>query len=97
MRKPVMKFLLAGLCLGLSFTAAAQKILPKPEAFPPGSAEARAQERCRAARGVDCDTRAGLREWMREDVPLTPEQQQAAAAARRHREECAHSRKKPGC
>lgn len=90
------KFLLAGLLLGLSLPAAAQA-KKKAETFAPGSVQDRAQQRCRANRGTDCDTRQGLREWIREERPLTDEQQQAAAAARRHREECAHSRKKAGC
>ena len=85
------------LLLCLSLSAAAQQIIKKQETFPPGSAEARAQERCRASRGTDCETRSGLREWMREDREITPEEQQAAAGARRHREECAKHKNKPGC
>jgi hypothetical protein len=49
------------------------------------AARARAYERCKANRGVDCDTARGLAPWLREDRPITPEQQRAAAAARRAR------------
>jgi len=49
------------------------------------TARARAYERCKANRGVDCDTAQGLAPWLREDRPITPEQQRAAAAARRAR------------
>jgi hypothetical protein len=46
---------------------------------------ARAYERCKANRGVDCETSRGLAPWVREERPITPEQQRAAAAARRAR------------
>ena len=44
-----------------------------------------AYERCKANRGVDCDSARGLAPWVREERPITPEQQRAAAAARRAR------------
>jgi hypothetical protein len=46
---------------------------------------ARAYERCKANRGVDCDTARGLAPWVREERPITPAEQRAAAAARRAR------------
>jgi hypothetical protein len=46
---------------------------------------ARAYERCKANRGVDCDTQSGLMPWLRAERPITPEEQRAAAAARRAR------------
>jgi len=46
---------------------------------------ARAYERCKANRGVDCESARGLAPWVREERPITPEQQRAAAAARRAR------------
>ncbi len=49
------------------------------------AARARAQERCRANRGVDCESAQGLAPWIREDRPITPQQQRDAAAARRAR------------
>jgi hypothetical protein len=51
----------------------------------------RAIKRCKENRGTDCESDRGLREWLREETPLTAEQQQAAAGARRHREECART------
>ena len=82
--------------LTLALPAAAQT-RKKTETFKPDSIEARAQKRCKENRGTDCDSRAGLREWIREETPITKEQQQAAAAARRHREECKRNKNKPGC
>jgi len=82
------------LCLQLPAAAQTPK---KTEAFTPDSIEDRAQKRCREERGLDCETRDGLREWIREETELTPEQRQAAAAARRHREECKRNKNKPGC
>ena len=49
------------------------------------AARARAYERCKANRGVDCDTARGLAPWVREERPITPAEQRAAAAARRAR------------
>ncbi|MGH9579249.1 MAG: DUF4124 domain-containing protein, partial [Terriglobales bacterium] len=49
------------------------------------AARARAQERCKANRGVDCESAQGLARWIREDRPITPQQQRDAAAARRAR------------
>ena len=49
------------------------------------AARARAQERCKANRGVDCESAQGLAPWVREDRPITPQQQRDAAAARRAR------------
>ena len=46
---------------------------------------ARAYERCKANRGVDCESTRGLAPWVREERPITPEEQRAAAAARRAR------------
>lgn len=92
-----MRHLIPVIFLFLALPAAAQTIIKKPVTFPEGSLEDRAQQRCKANRGIDCDTREGLREWIREEKPLTPEQRQAAAAARRHRQECARNKSKPGC
>lgn len=47
---------------------------------------ARALERCKANRGVDCDDPKALRQWVSEERPMTAEQQQRAVAARRARE-----------
>jgi hypothetical protein len=49
------------------------------------ASRARAQERCKANRGVDCESAQGLAPWIREERPITSEQQQRAAAARRAR------------
>lgn len=57
-----------------------------------------ARKRCEENRGVDCDTRDGLREWLAPERRITREEQQAAAAARRHRETCARTKgKAAGC
>ncbi len=58
-----------------------------PTQQPSGDAalRARAQERCKANRGVDCESAQGLAPWIREDRPITPQQQRDAAAARRAR------------
>jgi hypothetical protein len=72
----------------------------KPEEQKPEARESqreRALKRCKENRGINCDTAAGLREWLREETPLTDEQQQAAAGARRHREECAKNKKATNC
>ena len=65
----------------------------------PSEAElrARAVERCKADRGVDCETPQGLAEWIQQERPITPEQRQAAAAARLHREQCKGNPRRPGC
>jgi hypothetical protein len=77
----------------VSLPAAAQTI-------PAGAKETareRAVKRCKENRGVDCDSREGLREWLREERELTDAERQAAAAARRHRENCARNPKTGGC
>lgn len=59
-----------------------------PSTTPPSgeaALRARAYERCKANRGVDCDTARGLAPWVREERPITPQQQRDAAAARRAR------------
>jgi hypothetical protein len=58
---------------------------------------ARAVERCKANRGVDCESPQGLEEWVRQEQPMTPQQRQSAAAARLHREQCKANPKKGGC
>ncbi len=57
----------------------------KPE---PQKSEARLQReraiaRCKANRGVDCETPAGLKEWIDQERPITDEERAAAAGARR--------------
>ena len=49
-------------------------------------ARAQAQARCKANRGVDCDSSRGLQQWINEDKPMTREQQQQAVQARQARE-----------
>ncbi len=72
-----------------SAARAEQRRSPTPATTQRHSGEAalraRAYERCKANRGVDCDTPRGLAPWVREERPITPEQQRAAAAARRAR------------
>src|SRR4051812_29866504 len=70
----------------------------------PSAAElrARAVERCKANRGVDCESPQGLEEWLRQEQPMTPQQRQSAAAARLRREQCKaagsqNGAKKGGC
>jgi len=57
----------------------------------------RAIKRCKENRGIDCDSREGLREWLREERTITDAERQAAAAGRRHREACAKNPKGSGC
>jgi len=61
-----------------------------PRNGPPAQdpARERAFKRCKENRGVDCESEDGLREYLREDQPITVEQQQAAGAARHLRELC---------
>jgi hypothetical protein len=61
------------------------------------SARDRAIKRCKENRGTNCDSREGLREWLREERPITDAERQAAAAGRRHREACAKNPKGSGC
>lgn len=57
--------------------------------------ERSALERCSANRGVDCDKPEGLREWLRQERPVTDAERAAAAGAHRHRENCA--KRKTAC
>ena len=57
----------------------------------------RAMKRCKENRGIDCESREGLREWLREERTLTDEERVSAAAARHHRELCARNSKATGC
>ena len=77
----------------IPFTASAQT---KPSE-PKESLRDRAMKRCKENRGTDCESREGLREWLREERELTDAERQAAAAARRHRENCARNPKTGGC
>ena len=65
----------------------------------PSAAElrARAVERCKANRGVDCESPQGLEEWLRQEQPMTEQQRRSAAAARLRREQCKANPKKGGC
>ena len=78
--------------LGLAVPVLAQQM-------PPTQAElrTRAIERCKASRGVDCETSAGLQEWITQEQPITDQQRSNAAGARLHREQCRASPRKPGC
>jgi hypothetical protein len=97
-----MKLLLTSLTslllLGLAAPAIAQTT-DKPTARPAvkDSPRDRAIKRCKENRGVDCDSREGLREWLREERTITDAERQAAAAGRRHREACAKNPKGGGC
>jgi hypothetical protein len=57
----------------------------------------RAIKRCKENRGTDCESRQGLREWLREEQPITDAERQAAAASRQHREQCAKTKGGAGC
>jgi hypothetical protein len=61
------------------------------------SARDRAIKRCKENRGVNCDSPEGLREWLREEKPITDAERSAAAGARRQREQCAKNPKASGC
>jgi len=86
-------FLACLLLLGLAAPALAQTI--------PGankeSARDRAIKRCKENRGTNCDSPDGLREWLREEQPISDAERTTAAAARRHREQCAKNPKGSGC
>jgi len=88
-----MKFIAA--CLALLLLAPAFAQAPKSDARE--SALDRAILRCIENRGADCESRDGLKEWLRQERPLTPEEQAAAAGARKHRETCAGNKKAAGC
>lgn len=66
---------------------------------PPTADELRARgiERCKASRGVDCDTPEGQREWIQQEQPITDDQRRAAAASRRRNEQCKAAPGKAGC
>jgi hypothetical protein len=85
----------AALILALAVAAPAAAQTQKPQAADP-QREA-AVKRCKENRGYNCETEDGLREWLRQEQPLTPEQQSAAAGARKHREACAKNPKGQGC
>jgi hypothetical protein len=57
----------------------------------------RAIKRCKENRGVDCESREGLREWLREERPITDAERTSAAAGRRQREQCAKNPKGTNC
>lgn len=61
------------------------------------SARESATKRCKENRGIDCESKEGLREWLREERPISDEERQAVAAGRRHREECARNKKNATC
>jgi len=71
-------------CVGLSVApaAAAQAGSQQSEA----QLRARALERCKSNRGVDCDDPKALRQWVNEERPMTAAEQQRAVAARRARD-----------
>lgn len=81
--------ILAAACL--SGPAGAQPV-PSPDEL-----RQRAIERCKTSRGTDCESEAGLREWIMQEQPITDDQRRAAAAARRFREQCKANPKKAGC
>jgi hypothetical protein len=90
-------FLASILLLCLAIPAAAQTTPRAAKEQVQDPARIAAAKRCKENRGSDCESAEGLKEWLREDRPITPEEQQAAAGARRHREECARNKKAPGC
>lgn len=95
--RPVLQrsiFQSAALCLVLSSLAVPILAQPAPG---PDELRQRAIERCKANRGTDCESEAGLREWIMQEQPITDEQRRAAAAARRFREQCKANPKKAGC
>jgi hypothetical protein len=94
MKRSIAMFVSA-LLLGLAAPAGAQSE-PKRSAAEQELRE-RAIERCKENRGSDCTSEAGLREWVRQERTLTPEQQQHAAALRQKRERCAKNPKGTGC
>ena len=94
MKFPATKFPITFvLLLLLSLPSLAQTAKPGAQ----DGARERAIKRCKENRGVDCESREGLREWVREERPLTDEDRQSAAGARRHREECAKNKKNATC
>ena len=81
--------LIASVCLSLASAASGQAsredAAKKPERH---KSEAQLQRergiaRCKENRGVDCDTPAGQKEWIRQERPITDEERVAAAGARR--------------
>lgn len=81
--------------LGASAQPEASSPPPRERSSETESLPQRAQERCRANRGVDCETREGLREWVQQERPISDQERSNAAGARRHREAC--SKSKAGC
>jgi hypothetical protein len=81
--------LIASMWLGFGPLARAQN----PKDAPPNRTEderisvseqrERGIARCRANRGVDCDTPEGQKEWVSQERPITDAERTSAAAARR--------------
>jgi hypothetical protein len=87
---------LAAALLSCPAVASAQATAAKPTEK--DSLRDRAIKRCKENRGTDCDSDRGLREWLREERPLTDEEQVSAAAARHLREKCERTKgKASGC
>ena len=84
----------AALCLVLSCLTVPAIAQPAPSQ---DELRQRAIDRCNANRGTDCQSPAGLREWIMQEQPMTEEQRRSAVAARRIREQCQSNPKKPGC
>jgi hypothetical protein len=76
------------LCIAVPTAAQTDKRTTKAQ----DAALERAVKRCNENRGVDCDSRQGLREWLREERAITEEERRAAAGARRQREQCAKTK-----
>jgi hypothetical protein len=93
--KRLAAFLASIFLLCLALPAAAQTA--KRDQGTSNAAREAAMKRCKENRGSDCESAEGLKEWLREDRPITPEEQKAAAGARRQREECAKNPKGGGC
>lgn len=90
------RMVFASACMSLSMASFVGAQTPSSGA---SAAEQRALaiERCKANRGVDCSSAAGLEEWIRQERPITEQEQAAAAGARRHRELCRQKKGGPGC
>jgi len=86
-------FAVLALCVALPAVAQA----PKPGSDAAKAQRARAIQRCQDNHGTDCSSEQGLREWLIEERPQTPEEQRQANINGTRRARCAQNPKGASC